>query len=484
MSLGDSRGDERAGKRLRFNDSVDYLRSGEGRVEDRAHDRSQSVPLSFPLADGNQYTSGGFNRASYVSEFEQEMIAALGLSPTESRQPRSLQATTFEPRLALSLTNGFGQGLALHQQRSDPRAKVGTRECDRNDYVTGASNFNNLGPWESLPHLFGESAQQPKPFEHPGHPDASVLSHMVESQPQSAVDSTMPTIPTIRPVHDEDAGNKPLILAKNSPLPHILPPMTFSLDDSSEDDVPPTPPPKDMPRRKPVATHLVPPSNYTARKPSVSTLGADEEIPDRLSEELRNPPSPDLLPKTATEDQSDDPIYGKSLPSAKYSGHSPQVAEENLDLREFAPAFPKSPGSDEILESKRRSIGGVAPSIPGVQSPLRNEVRFSPAARGTLLSSNSFGRQNTNNSKGAREVPYRMESASPSQNSNSKINKLKNFGKRQRTSMGNVLSGFQGGSQKEHQGPQASIQKKNNVSSDQGSDKKNRALGKLGVSLP
>ncbi|KAJ5219956.1 hypothetical protein N7468_009160 [Penicillium chermesinum] len=88
-----------------------------------------------------------------------------------------------------------------------------------------------------------------------------------------------------------------------------------------------------------------------------------------------------------------------------------------------------------------------------MQSPLRNEVRYSPATRSSMRSFGSFGRQSTN-SKGIRpstpandlSMPH-VDAVSTKSTSDTTKDKLKGFGKRRRPSVGNILTGIQGGLQ-------------------------------------
>jgi hypothetical protein len=76
---------------------------------------------------------------------------------------------------------------------------------------------------------------------------------------------------------------------------------------------------------------------------------------------------------------------------------------------------------------------------------LRNEVRYSPGTRSSMLSFGSFGRQ----SKGTRPVTPASglsqvsQPGSPAGNEESTFGKLKNFGRRRRASVGDLLSGIQ-----------------------------------------
>lgn len=254
--------------------------------------------------------------------------------------------------------------------------------------------------------------------------------------PEVAATSSQPgwepsgtTAMSIRPVSVDEV--------KPSTPPKDLPPKDFP------PGVPPKDlPPKDLPKRDASLQNLslkqlapLPQLNHSQRQPSVSTLGADERMP---SAEVETPPSPIQAPAA----EAENPVYVKPLSRATASGTSLPSVEE--DSTGFTAMEPRRQSSAQVLEAKRRSISGM----PGIQSPLRNEVRYSPGTRSSILSFGSFGRHSTN-SKGTRPgTPANefrsAEAGSPAPNADSKMDKLKSFGKRRRASVGDLLSGLQG----------------------------------------
>jgi hypothetical protein len=95
-----------------------------------------------------------------------------------------------------------------------------------------------------------------------------------------------------------------------------------------------------------------------------------------------------------------------------------------------------------------------------------------------MLSFGSFGRQ-SNNSKGTRPNTPANEMSQQAASGNSKMEKLKNFGRRRRASVGNALSGFQEGVSKESQGLQARSAQNEPQQKDGG--QKKRALSRISV---
>lgn len=351
-------------------------------------------------------SEGPNGNSDFAGDLEQEMNAALGLSPTEAR---SKQPTGAKPVMSHIATAQSPQPPPLPSKDDVP---VKCKDC---------------GPAGARPSTEKELPAPPK--EHSENPSADVVQR--STTPGVDVSQAIPC--SIRPV-DED--EKPL------PPPKDLPP-------------------KDTPKEAVLKDRAPPQASHT-RQLSVSTLGVDEHASQSAEGDVDEPPSP-LQP--SQESESDDPVYDKPLPPAKESGVSPPSAEEQLPA--FGPVYPpKTASSAQILESKRRSISGLPPSTPGIQSPLRNEVRYSPGTRSSMLSFGSFGRQSTN-SKGTRPVTpanglsQRRGSASPSlQNGDSAMDKLKSFGKRRRASVGDILSGIQGNIQGGLQGLQNGGQSK------------------------
>jgi hypothetical protein len=318
--------------------------------------------------------SGGFiGKSDFPNDFEQEMIAALGLSPTKP---------------------GPDESSAKHVEQSKD-------EPDNDTLATQGTGADKQLPRDkSLPVLPSQSSNG--------------LVSEADAKSQPSMDSFRPMTPSIRPVFDEDI--KPATPPKDLP-PKDLPPKDI--------------PPKDASARE---ASLVPQLGQGQRQPSVSTLGADEKHASNSAEgEVETPPSP----IQETTNDAEDPVYGKPLPQAKISDPSLPHDEDNVG---FAP-IPRPPSSAEILESKRRSISGLPPSAPGVQSPLRNEVRYSPGTRSSMLSFGSFGRSRP--ATPANELSSRADSGSPAPNGDSKMDKLKSFGRRRRASVGGLLTGLQ-----------------------------------------
>lgn len=369
------------------------------------------------------------------------MIAALGLSPAE---PRPQQASTFEPRLSPSAT------VALHSDgpRSQPKDEL---KNDTGSCLTCAPASKEPSE-KNLPAL---------PIRLPTPPTVSNMKD--SSLPSIPVSETM--LPSIRPVSEENA--KPILpkiehfsidlSAPDVPVegisPEVLP---KDISSPKEEEHPPSLPPKDMqPRGVPSQGVVSPKPRFAARQLSVSTLGLDEQrVSHPLEGEVDTPPSPLQQPgKMAQDDMPDHHAYDQSSSRALVS----DFTLPSLD--DVAPGFGSTyphrpPTSAEILESKRKSISGLPPSTPIVHSPLRNEVRYSPGTRSSILSFGSFGRQ-SNNSKGTRPNTPANEMSEHAASGDSRMDKLKNFGRRRRASVGNALSGLQDGFSKELQGLQA-----------------------------
>jgi hypothetical protein len=306
-------------------------------------------------------------KSDYAGQFEQEMIAALGLSPTDSGQePRTSTA------LNSSLTNG--QNNNSTQSLSQPKKFTpATQFVAKKEAKTTTS--------KSLPMV----PHEPFVVSLPGLND-------VEDQPNQGVPQIV--APTIRPVYDESIKA-------------------------------PSPPPKD--------NGLVPDA-ASQRQPSVSTLGPDEQR-QRTSQEIdidREPPSPMDQPENEF--------------NSAHDSSAPSDAENTHDIEPFYSS--ENLSSAQILETKRKSISGLPPSHAGVHSPLRNEVRYSPGTRSSMLSFGSFGKQ-SGNGKGTRPstpangLSQASGSGSPVQNEESTFGKLKTFGRRRRASVGDLLSGIQ-----------------------------------------
>lgn len=319
----------------------------------------------------NRRASQGFAGRSHAARnFEREMDAALGLSPTESRPHHQThdKTTSNDPPVTMKIL---------------PLLQVPGRPSD------GAA--------------LADAA-----------PSASLNLNALET--------------TIRPVSQEEI--------KPSTPPKDLPPR------NPPPEVPPKDlPPKDLPQRDNPLKNLLdqdskplPQSSHSQRQPSVSTLDADERMVSRPAEgEVESPPSPIQLPTK----EAEPPVYVKSLPLAAASGTSLPSVEENT--AGFTPMDPRRQTSAQILDSKRRSISGM----PDVQSPLRNEVRYSPGTRSSMMSWSSFGRRSTNTRPGTPANGLSHGALGMRSNGNSKMEKLKDFGKRRRASVGDILSGIQ-----------------------------------------
>lgn len=366
---------ERAGRRFKRRRSMDFLRNTLGLGS--SSEAAKAKPFS---SNAEKDKSGAFiGKSDFTNDFEQEMIAALGLSPTkpgaeDSTAKHSEQLSNDEPK---------GDALASHR-------------------ATDAGQ--ELPQGKSLPVLPSQNQN--------GRISADVA--VAKSQP--SMDISRPMTPSIRPVFDEDL--KPSIPPKDLPPKDLSPEISPSKDASSKD------------------ASLAPQLGQGQRQPSISTLGADERHPRNSSEEEREtPPSP----IQETNREAENPVYEKPLPEPKPT-ESSLLHEDNTD---FAP-IPRPPSSAEILESKRRSISGLPPSAPGVQSPLRNEVRYSPGTRSSMISFGSWGRQSQGRpATPANELSSRADSGSPAPDGDSKMEKLKSFGRRRRASVGDLLTGFQ-----------------------------------------
>ncbi|KAJ5153051.1 uncharacterized protein N7482_009529 [Penicillium canariense] len=429
-----SNDDERAGKRLKSNGPMDYLRSPE---EGNGNPLEQAAQKQYLSPDADHHKSGGFaGQSEMVSDFERQMVAALGLSPTE---PRPQQASTFEPR--------WSPGAATALESDGPRQQ------SKDNWKDDPSKRGTCAPVSERP------SEKTLPIL-PNQPSTSAAASNMKDTSRPSMPVSEVVIPATKPVLE--GGVKPPpppkdrsptdLPSKDVPPKDDLPGLPPKDVPPSKED-PPSPPPKDTPPQDIPSRNLVPPqSDKIPRQPSVSTLGAGEDSAGHLREgEIDNPPSPLQPPRKGSEDLPKHSVYNQHLPA--------QISDYYLpSIKDTAPGFgtdyaPRPPSSAEILESKRKSISGLPPSAPDVQSPLRNEVRYSPGTRSSMLSFGSFGRQSTNNSKGTRpntpanEVSRRFASGSPSTNGDSKMAKLKNFGKRRRASVGNALSGLQEGLQ-------------------------------------
>lgn len=312
---------------------------------------------------------------------------------------RSDAATDFEREM----------NLALGLSPTEPRNGLmnSTNDTAAINHQAGTSANNLADTEKNLPLL--PAGTQP--------PEATA------SQPGSDPPGVSPS--SIRPVFEDEAkpSTPPKDLAPKD-FPPGVPPKDLPLTDL---------PPRDSSLKNPSPKGLAP-LPRTDRQPSVSTLGADERVASR---DYETPPSP-IQPPAAEEN----PVYVKPLPRAAASGTSlPSVEEDNAG---FTPMQPRRQSSAQILEAKRRSISGM----PGIHSPLRNEVRYSPGTRSSILSFGSFGRHSTNSKSTRPGTPANelrpTEAGFPAPNADSRMDKLKSFGKRRRASVGDLLSGIQG----------------------------------------
>ncbi|KAJ5510221.1 hypothetical protein N7453_002324 [Penicillium expansum] len=378
-----------AGKRVKptksGNDYPSHNGVGETTVQPKQLSSSNGVPPKREVP----------GKSAFAGDLEQEMIAALGLSPTDPHPQRA--ASTPMVLNAFSQVNGGKRQVTAPLPQ--PKSTTGN-QSDAEAPVNKAAIAK-----KSLPIIPDE------PF-HVSFPAVNSQRH------QSSKSTPEIVIPSIRPVLNE--GPKA-----------------------------PSPPPKDN-------DNGLAPSQGHRRHPSVSTLGVDEQPGRTSNEELdRDPPSP--LQETADEG-TPEPWYKSKIEHPMDDASSGSQSSARVKRRSFIPFYPsgssESTSSAEVLESKRKSISGLPPSAPDFRSPLRNEVRYSPGTRSSMLSFGSFGKQSTNG-KGTRPstpangLSQPSESGSPGENGESTIGKLKEFGRRRRASVGDLLSGIQ------IQGPQA-----------------------------
>ncbi|KAJ5780387.1 hypothetical protein N7457_005547 [Penicillium paradoxum] len=330
-----------------------------------------------------------------AGDLAQEMIAALGLSPTDPRPQRSASTPM--------KLNGPGQVNGGKRQFAESSEQSG-------EHTTGDQPASKLPARKSLVAEKSLPVVRHEPFDVP----LPILNSQ-RHQPSKNIPEII--TPSIRPVLDESTK-------------------------------PPSPPPKDN-------NGLAPDEGHN-RQPSVSTLGADEQTGLGFDDDAdREPPSP--LQETINEVASDiehtehkskaeRPMNDNHALSADpSSGSLPSVQQKRKSFMPFYPS--ESPSSAEVLESKRRSISGLPPSAPNLHSPLRNEVRNVPGTRSSMLSFGSFSKHSSN--KGSRPVTpanglsQASESESPAQIEKSTIRKIKNFGKQRRASVGDLFSKVQ-----------------------------------------
>ena len=373
----DSYDEERAGKRFKSNG----IPNGPTQTTEAS---------AAPKADRRQ--SEGFpDQSNMAGDLEQEMIAALGLSPTEAHSKQPAPA-----------------GPVINQSDASPKSPLPPPLPAKDD--APASESKDRGPVSKEP--AAEKAEKDLP-----------------APPPQDLESPSSGVPQV--------SSGPAVETMGAMSPSIR-----AIDEDKRPDLPPKDTPKDA-----AARDLAPPQGAHARDPSVSTLGADEKDGSRRTEsDTDDPPSP--LHSSTDEIKSDEPVYGKPASKAKESSVSLPSIEEHVPG--FAPVYPPRPASSaQILESKRQSISGPPPSTPGVQSPLRNEVRYSPGTRSSMLSFGSWGRRSTGSRGTHPQTPVndqsqrRASGTSLEKNGDSAMDKLKSFGKRRRASVGDLLSGIQ-----------------------------------------
>ncbi|KAJ5336463.1 uncharacterized protein N7506_004485 [Penicillium brevicompactum] len=392
-SLDGSQDEGNARKRARATKSGDKSmshNSGETAVQ----------PKNLSASNGAAPKPGTSDKSEAAGDFEQEMIAALGLSPTDPRPQRSASTPT---ALHLGLMNGEMNG--TNKQPIQPSRPQGNK-------AAGMRSVSDMpvkkGPLidKDLPVINTE------PF------NVSLGTSSQIGQDQRGRKTPPLTTPSIRPVFDESTK-------------------------------PPSPPPKDA-NLHTSNGHAVP------RQPSISTLGADEETGKRSSEEdghERDPPSPLQPPQAQIE-----PVAEPQQNVERHLNGNPNPTPEagpssHENTGSFVPSY-----SSEHATSAEEIDQRLAPSVPGVQSPLRNEVRYSPGTRSSMLSFGSFGRHSIH-SKGTRpSTPANglqaSESSSPAGNDESTFGRIKNFGRRRRASVGDLLSNLQGQGAQSSQGGQ------------------------------
>lgn len=453
-SIEDSQDErEREGKRIKSRGSLDLFRLSK---------------------KGNESNEAKPETSQYMNDFEKEMNAALGLSPTEACAQQSKQQTIAEPTQSSQCARPTQPTQsteptaptaptveAIQASKETDRPQLPSREesmlsadtADANMYLASLPLGDIPGPDNDL---------SAPPAERTDDPTSSKAADLPSQSGRGAYHAP---ILSIRAVPEEDT--KPPAPLKDTPIEE---PESADLPVPSKDLTPGSGLLEDQHHQKPQDSLAPPYPSHTPRQPSVSTLGDEDNSGAHSSSgDDSTPPSP---LQVDTEDtispHPEDAIYGKPIPPANSSQASPPGESA---LPGFAPYPPRPPSPQEVLESKRRSISGLPPSTPGVQSPLRNEVRYSPGTRSSMLSFGSFGRQSTGNSRGGtrpntpgNDLSQQDSSGSAAQNGDSKMDKLKSFGRRRRASVGNLLTGIQGELQAGTQGNQEKYQKKRGFS--------------------
>ncbi|KAJ5555011.1 hypothetical protein N7535_007453 [Penicillium sp. DV-2018c] len=381
-SLDNSQDEEAAGKPINAprleNQPVSHNLNGGSAMQPTQLSSPPGVP---PKADDS----------GHAEAFEQEMIATLGLSPTEPRSRRSVSTPV------ASITDGKGKFKELPLSSADA--------------TTG-----------------NQSSYEPS----------------MEKAPFAR--KTLPNIPNEHSDPSASSENKEKYWLNKS-TPEII--TTSANPVVVEDSKPPPPPPKDN-------YHELAPEGAHERQHSISTLGPDEQTggPSE-AEDNSDSPSPlqetkeEVPPKIECKDKHDHLNNGNFAQTGNTSRASlPAVHKKRKSFMPFYPSEPTKP--TETPESRRKSINGLPSYIPDVQSPLRNDVRHSPGTtRSRMLSFGSFGKHGANNKDpgpvaAANGPSQALENghgpSEQAQNEESAIEKLKSFGRRRRSSVGDLLS--------------------------------------------
>lgn len=432
---------EPSGKRLKPSRSVDFLRlENFGNASEQASEAKKPVSSKAdPLASQNMPA-----HPSMVGDLEQEMIAALGLSPVK--------------------------------QKADPIETAGSNSADPSKHAIQpfqeSRSFSNGDIAKQH-----ETREQKKPLQDQLQPPVLSIRPVVastENTPATSPDNK--AAPALPDVPAEDTFSDDLALAYRL-REHMKQPSISTLGADERNagepsDTDPDGPPS--PLIPPSNGHFGVTNNYDMKNdhgPQDSTNGS--ERPSEPSEKAEDGNENEIPPKVESLERPKTTSKTFTFPST--DNHTP----------EFEPVFP--PNSAEILESKRRSISGLPISMPSMQSPLRNEVRYSPATRSSMRSFGSFGsfgKQSTN-SKGMRPTTPsndlsmpRVEAISTTSTGESTMGKLKGFGKRRRTSVSDLLTNIQGSLQ----GLQEKAQQPSDAQPKAKESQKKRTFSKISVS--
>lgn len=182
---------------------------------------------------------------------------------------------------------------------------------------------------------------------------------------------------------------------------------------------------------------FVPPKDYPPKAAPVLRRTWAVLSSDSFEADEQNKPSPP--PK-------DLPTKGRAF--SLQAGHTwgqPSICSErhqaqHTELYDNAPSPLQAPAKG-LGHFKKRSTSWVPESAPGVASPLRNEVKYSPGTRSSML---SFGRKSSRGTRPrtpAKDLSQNRKSTTEP-DGESAMGKLKNFGKKRRASL---VSGLQGG---------------------------------------